>query len=272
MNQERHINRKGKRNKAKVVDDRWAKKGDRHEQRALQGSELIASERAVNNEDYKLDWFKPTEAQKDIIYSMCTNDCTLVAASSGCGKSTTAIWQGLKDLKRGEFKKIIFVKTAVESTDDSIGFLPSTAQDKLAVHFEASRNIFKQFMSESKLIMEEKRERIEFKIPNFIQGATFDNTLMIIDEAQQISPQILKLIMERVGKGSKIIVLGDKKQRYAFKKREDGFSFLVKLITDTDDEGRYSKIDTIGYVELPASENMRSALSRLVVTLFEDTM
>lgn len=260
----RHANRKPK--------SKTSPHQDRHESRTQRGTEMIMSERAVNNEDYKLDWFKPTELQKEIIYSMVEDDLVLVSGSSGCGKSTTAIWQGLKELKRGTYKKIIFVKTPVESTNDSIGFLPNSAEDKLKVHFEATRGIFHQFMSAAKLEMEEKRGRIEFKIPNFLQGATFDDTLLIVDESQQMSPDILKLILERCGKNTTAVVLGDRRQRYAHKKRDDGFSFLVDLITDTDDEGKYSKIETIGYIDLPASENMRSDLSRLIVTLFEESM
>jgi len=263
----RHVNRNAQQDKTGR-----GKVKDRHGSRTQSGTELVMSERAVNNEDYKLDWFKPTESQKEIIYSMCTNTCTIISASSGTGKSTSVIWQALKELKKGNYKKIMFIKTAVESCDDSIGFLPNDADSKLKPHFEASRGIFMQFMSEAKLNMEEKRGRIEFKIPNFIQGATFDDTLMILDEMQQVSPAILKLILERVGKGSSVAVLGDKKQRYAFKKREDGFSFLVNMVTDVDDEGRYSNVDSIGYVEIPASENMRSEFSRLIVGLYEEKL
>lgn len=263
----RHANRNAQQDKTGR-----GKVKDRHDGRAQTGTELVMSERAVNNEDYKLDWFKPTESQKEIIHSMCVNTCTIVSASSGTGKTTSVIWQALRELKRGNYKKIMFVKTAVESCDDSIGFLPNDADSKLKPHFEATRGVFMQFMSEAKLAMEEKRGRIEFKIPNFIQGATFDDTLMILDEMQQVSPAILKLILERVGKGSAVAVLGDKKQRYAFKKREDGFSFLVNMVTDVDDEGRYSAIDSIGYVEIPASENMRSDFSRLIVGLYEEKL
>lgn len=262
-----HVNRQSIQNrtgKGKI-------KGDRHESRQLSGEQLVMSERAVASEDYKLDWFKPTEAQKEILYSIYENELVLVQASSGTGKSTTAIWYGLSEMKKGNFKKLMFIKSATESSDDSIGYLPSDINSKLMPHLEASRGIFTQFMSVAKLEMEEKRGRIEFKIPNFVQGATFDNTLMIIDESQQMSSPTLKLLMERAGENSRIILLGDRKQCYATKKRQDGFTFFKELVTDVDDEGRYSKIDNIGYVEMPASANMRSALSRLVVSIFEET-
>lgn len=240
-----------------------------HGTKTNRGNEQIANDNKVNNEDYNLSWFKPTKNQQDIIYSMHEDALTIVAASSGCGKSTTAIWQGLKGLKKGEFKKILFVKTPVESSDDAIGFLTGDSNQKLEAHFLASRGIFMQFMSESKLQMEEKRGRINFAIPNFIQGSTFDDTLIIVDESQQLSPAILKLVMERVGKGSKIVLLGDKRQCYANKKRVDGFTFFVNMVTKIDEEGRYSDVETIGYVEMGAEDNMRSELSKLIVALFE---
>lgn len=246
------------------------RKEDKHESRSRQGTEAIMSERAAQSEDYKLDWFKPTESQRDIIHSEIINDLTIVAASSGCGKSTTAIWQGLKEMKRGIFKKILFVKTPNESGDDPIGFLSGDSDQKLTAHLEASRGIFMNFMSEAKLQMEEKRGNIEFKIPNFLQGSTYEDTLFIIDEAQNMSPPSLKLVMERAGIGSKIILLGDKRQCYSSKKREDGFTFFINKVTEVDEEGRYSNVDTIGYVEMSAKDNMRSPLSQMVVGIFEE--
>lgn len=243
---------------------------NRNTSKVSRGNRELVEEQRINKESYNLDWFSPTVKQKEIIYSMCDNDLTLVSASSGCGKSTTVIWQALKDLRAGLYKNILFIKTANESSDDKIGYLPSSAEDKLSVHFEATRGIFQQFMTASKLAMEEKNGRIQMKIPNFIQGATFDNTLIIIDESQSISPPILKLLLERSGNNTKAVVLGDKRQRYSKDKREDGFTDLVNMVTDVDEEGRYSNISTIGYVEMFAEDNMRSDLSKLIVSLYED--
>lgn len=260
---------KKKRNRQNVQENKRNKMS--HEDRTNSGTRQIVEEQRTKREEYKLDWFKPTETQKDIIYSMIQDDLTLVQGSSGCGKSTTIIWQALKDLKAGVYDKIVFVKTPVESTDDGIGFLPSTIDDKLMSHFEASKSIFHNFMSPAKLEMDIKHEKILFKIPNFIQGCTLDNTLLIIEEAQQISPPILKLVMERIGKnGAKVVVLGDKNQQYALKKRPNGFTDFVEKVTDVDEEGRYSKIPTIGYVEMTAKDNMRSDLSKLIVSIYEE--
>lgn len=234
----------------------------------------IAKDSLVATENIKLDKFKPTEKQQVIIDLLEEKELVAVQGSSGTGKSTTVIYKALDLLKRGKdtgIRKIVFIKTPVESSDDAIGFLPNSAEDKISVHMESMRSIFHTFMSKEKLLREEKNGRIEFTIPNFVQGKTFDNTLIIIDEGQQISNEIMKLLLERVGVHSKIALLGDLKQRYAFKKRTDGFTNFVDMITELKPDGtRTCKEDLMGFVHLSAKDNMRSDLSRRIVELYEE--
>lgn len=244
---------------------------DNHQTKQQQGMEEIISEQQAASQDFNLGWFKPTPTQKDIIMSMCCNDLTAVQGSSGTGKSTTVIWQALQDLKRGMYNKILFIKTPSEQGDDQIGYLSGDADQKLEKHFEAMRSIFYTFMSKEKLRLEEKRERIQFNIPNFVQGMTFDNSLVIIDEMQAISVDTVKLLLERAGENTRVVCLGDKNQRYSAKKRSDGFSHFVSMITAVDENGvRESTEETMGYVEMTAKDNMRSELSRRIVELYED--
>ncbi len=219
--------------------------------------------------DYDMSWFHPTEAQMDIIRSMCVNTLTVVDASSGCGKSTTVIFQSLQELKRGNFKHILIVKSATETADDPIGFLSGDKNQKLQAHHETQRSIFRQFMTKEKLEMEEKRERITFEIPNYMTGRTYDDTLILIDEAQLNSPNMVKLMTERVGKNSKVVLMGDSNQCYASKRRDNGFEDFINRITHNDGYGVVSKEPLMGYVKLPVSENMRSDLSRRIVELYE---
>lgn len=234
------------------------------------GNKLIADETKASAEKYNTSWFKPTEKQQELIQSLIENPLTLCDASSGVGKSTTVIYHALKALAAGHYRQIIFIKTPNESSDDAIGFLPNSAEDKISVHMEATRSVFRDFMSKAKLELEEKKERIVLTIPNFIQGRTLTNCFVIIDEAQSVSPHILKLLLERCGEGSTYAVLGDKFQCYSFKKRENGLKYLIDRVTELNSEDtRVSKEPLIGYVEMTAKDNMRSELSRRVVEIFE---
>ena len=234
------------------------------------GNRQLVDETKHAAEKFNTGWFKPTEKQLELIDSLTVNPLTLCDASSGVGKSTTVIYHALKELAAGRYRQIIFIKTPNESSDDAIGFLPNSADDKISVHMEATRSVFRDFMSKAKLELEEKREKIVLTIPNFIQGRTLTNCFVIIDEAQSISPNILKLLLERCGEGSTYAVLGDKFQCYSFKKRDNGLKYLIERVTELDDEGvRVSKEPLIGYVEMTAKDNMRSELSRRVVEIFE---
>jgi len=234
------------------------------------GSRQIADETKAASEKYNTGWFKPTEKQLALVDSLHNNPLTLCDSSSGTGKSTTVIYHALKELAAGHYRQIIFIKTPNESSDDAIGFLPNSADDKISVHMEATRSVFRDFMSKAKLELEEKRERIVLTIPNFIQGRTLTNCFVIIDEAQSISPNILKLLLERCGEGATYAVLGDKFQCYSFKKRENGLRYLIDRVTEVNEDGiRVSKEPLIGYVEMTAKDNMRSELSRRVVEIFE---
>lgn len=234
------------------------------------GNKQLVDETKHSAEKFNTGWFKPTEKQLELIDSLSVNPLTLCDSSSGTGKSTTVIYHALKELSAGHYRQIIFIKTPNESSDDAIGFLPNSAEDKISVHMEATRSVFRDFMSKAKLELEEKREKIVLTIPNFIQGRTLTNCFVIIDEAQSISPNILKLLLERCGEGSTYAVLGDKFQCYSFKKRENGLRYLIDRVTELNDEGiRISKEPLIGYVEMTAKDNMRSELSRRVVEIFE---
>ena len=261
-------------NRRKEQDNRSKGRGKRNKDKVSskveQGNQELINEALINKQDFDLSWFKPTESQKDIIMSMCSNDLTAVQGSSGTGKSTTVIWQALHDLKRGYYKRVVFVKTPAEMGSDQIGYLTGDANQKLEVHFESMRSIFHTFMTKEKLKMEEKHGRIEFTIPNFIQGKTYDDCLFIVDEMQTINIETTKLLLERAGVNTRVVILGDKNQRYSAKKRTDGFTHFVEMITQVDEYNkRVSKEPTMGYVEMTAKDNMRSDLSRRVVELYE---
>jgi len=250
---------------------------NRERQRAFKESKRVSLEAHKVADDarkhashYKLDWFTPTKMQREIQVSYYHNDLTAVQGSSGTGKSTTVIHLALSDLKDKRYGKIVFCKTPAELGDDKIGFLSGSANEKLATHFDSMRSIFHSFMTKEKLVMEEAHGVIEFTIPNFIAGKTIDNAIFIIDEAQLLSGGTMKLLLERAGLNTKVVVLGDRAQTYAASKRTDGFTDFVKRITVVEDGHRISDETTMGYVELKAGDNMRSPLSRRVVELYEE--
>lgn len=220
-----------------------------------------------SNEKYNLDWFKPVGRQREIVDAMDSYDWVAVQAPSGCGKTTTVVWKALNLLGK-DYRKIVFVKNPTEAGDDQIGFLTGNADDKLKAHFDSIRGVFLDFMNKGKLETDEKNGNIQFRIPNFLLGATISDAIVILDEAQTYSPLTLKLLMERVDDSCKLIVLGDKSQTYSVKRRDDGFTDFLNRVTDIDEKGRYSIESLFQYVELSTNENQRGAISKRVTEIY----
>lgn len=243
--------------------------GDRYDQRELRGVVREVNNLRSSNEKYSLDWFKPQGRQQDIVDAIDQYDWVGVQAPSGCGKTTTVVWKALSLLGKG-YRKIVFVKNPTEAGDDQIGFLTGHESSKLEPHFDSMRGVFLDFMNKGKLESDEKNLNIQFKIPNFLLGATISDAVVILDECQTYSPNTLKLLMERVDDSCKLILLGDRMQQYSVKKRTDGFTDLLNRITDVDDKGRYSVEPLFKYVELTTNENKRGAISKRVTEIYSN--
>ena len=241
--------------------------GDRHDQRELRGVVQEVNNLRSSNEKYSLDWFKPQGRQQDIVDAIDQYDWVGVQAPSGCGKTTTVVWKALSLLGKG-YRKIVFVKNPTEAGDDQIGFLTGGESSKLEPHFDSMRGVFLDFMNKGKLESDEKNLNIQFKIPNFLLGATISDAVVILDECQTYSPNTLKLLMERVDDSCKLILLGDRRQQYSVKKRVDGFTDLLDRITSVDSQGRYSTEPLFKYVELTTNENQRGAISKRVTEIY----
>lgn len=228
-------------------------------------------ERTVNSKfsSFELNWFNPVGEQQHIVDSMDNNDLTIVDSPSGTGKSSTVLWKALTEYKNKNFEKIYLIKNPTEAGDDQIGFLPSSAEDKISVHMEAMKSIFYQFISKEKLENDLKTGNIVLTIPNFLLGTTIDRSIIILEEAQTMSPNTVKLISERAGQDSIVIIVGDSKQRYSVKKREDGLNDIIGRVTEKIDDKLVAKYDSVGYIKMTSDNNMRSALSKFITEIYE---
>ena len=244
-------------------------KKDKHFERELRGVQQEVDVYKTQNEKYDLSWFKPIGRQQEIVDAIDQYNWVGVQAPSGCGKTSTVVWKALSLLGRG-YRKIVFVKNPTEAGDDQIGYLTGNEASKLEPHFDSMRGVFLDFMSKGKLESDEKNGNIQFKIPNFLLGATISSAVVILDECQTYSPNTLKLVMEREDDSCLLIILGDKNQTYSVKKRKDGFTDLLNRVTDIDEKGRYSVEPLFKYVELTANENKRGAISKRVTEIYAE--
>lgn len=246
-------------------------KGNNNTAKTLKVKQNLGEVRLTNPKfsSYELDWFTPVGQQHEIVESMDTKDLTIVDSPSGTGKSTTVLWKALTEYKAKNFEKIYLIKNPTEAGDDQIGYLTGDADNKISYHIEVMKGIFHQFISKEKLENDLKSGNIVITIPNFLLGTTIDNAIIILEESQTMSPNTVKLIAERAGQGSIVVVVGDSRQRYSVKKREDGLNDLIQKVTSTVDGVSESKFDSVGYIRMTSENNMRSELSKFITEIYE---
>lgn len=223
--------------------------------------------------DWKLDWFKPTPKQQEALDKFDNSSYNILDASSGCGKTTVALWYALNNYRKGNFKRLFFIKNPTESGDDQIGYLPKGTEEKLTPHFETTREIFCNFVNKNKLECDERNRNIVLTIPNFLLGATLDDSIVVVDEGQTLSANTMKLITERCGVNTKYIIMGDSKQRYSVKHRGDGFSdFILRTTQEIPDSRDRNPIvpGMVSYTKMTHVDNIRSAESAYITEIYDD--
>lgn len=210
--------------------------------------------------DYKL-----TESQLILQEKIQNNTLTFVDAPAGTGKSLTVLHTFVKEYIADNRKKIIVIRTPVEAGMDKIGALPNDYNAKVEPHFASVRQLLENLMSKGK-VETDLDNRIKFCIPNYVLGATFDDSLILIDEAQQLPPMILKLLLERVGIGSKVVVAGDSTQLYtdSNSKRNALKDALGRFFY----EDNTSKYHDVALHKFTVSDVMRSDIVKTVILAY----
>lgn len=213
-----------------------------------------------------LNRFILTPVQQELSRVIDNNTITFLEAPAGTGKTSVVLHNYCKRYLASKEQDILIIRTPVEASSDKIGFLPDTKEAKLEPHFAAYRKILGDFLGQK--FNADLGKRIIFDIPNFQLGCTWDNKLVLIDEAQQKEPLILKLLLERIGVNTKVVVCGDPSQLYSGGKRNALSDGINRFTVETPDGGREPKYDQIGYFKMTAADVMRSDIVKTVIQAY----
>ncbi len=164
------------------------------------------------------------EEQKEAKAKVLENTVTLLGGSAGSGKTLLACQIALEKLFMREIEKIIITRPTVSK--EEIGFLPGDLREKMDPWVQPIyQNMFALYDKEKieKLISE---GQIEIVPVSFMRGRTFLDSVVIVDEAQNVTHEQMQMIVTRIGLRSKMIICGDDHQVDLKSKRESGFKFL----------------------------------------------
>jgi phosphate starvation-inducible PhoH-like protein len=161
-----------------------------------------------------LPFLPKTDHQEDLWTSLNKNTVTVAIGPSGVGKTLVALWWGLSEISRGNLEKIYYVRSDVGcSHQRGRGALPGTMEDKMAplvgpVHDNLM--VMTKSPGASQYILSKKI--VEPLMLEDIRGRSFNECLIIFDEAQNSLPDNVKTVISRVGEHSKVIITGDTRQ------------------------------------------------------------
>lgn len=151
------------------------------------------------------------EAQKRAKEIIINSPITIITGQAGSGKSLVALQTGL-DYVNKKMAKMILTRSLIEVDDESMGFLPGSAAEKLSPYLEAAMENLEKCM-DKEIILKKIQEGVILSGPiNFMRGKTVDDVL-IVEEGQNLTLKQMETVLTRVGKYGKIIITGDLSQK-----------------------------------------------------------
>jgi phosphate starvation-inducible PhoH-like protein len=204
-----------------------------------------------------------TENQKEYYRILTSNQITICSGPAGVGKSYIAMKAAVDLLMEPEngYEKIIIVRPAVEA-EEKLGALPGNLEEKLDPY------IFPSYYLLNKIIGKEAREKlkeaeiIEVFALAYMRGMNIDNSILIFEEAQNSTPNQMKLLLTRIGSNSKFFISGDLEQTDRYKDKKQ--SGLYDAIT------RFNYINDIGTFEFNEKDVVRNPLISKILQKYDE--
>ena len=204
-----------------------------------------------------------SDNQKKYYDILNNNQITICSGPAGVGKSYIAMKAAIDLLSdpNNKYEKIIIVRPAVEA-EEKLGSLPGNVEEKLDPY------IFPSYYLMNKIIGKEVREKlkendiIEVFALAYMRGMNIDNTILIFEEAQNATPNQMKLLLTRIGYNSKFFISGDLEQTDRYKdKRQSGLWDALQ---------RFKSIDDVGVFEFSDKDVVRNPLISKLLKRYEE--
>lgn len=226
---------------------------------------MSTSKKVRNNKtgEIKINGFEPivtrNYAQGAYLDSLRRNQITFAVGPAGTGKSYIATAYAAEQLYYKKVDKIIITRPAVEA-EESLGFLPGELIDgKFAPYMAPVREILDKLLGKTFVEYCLKVGDIEPVPLAYMRGRTFDNSIVLLTEAQNTTPTQMKLILSRIGENTKYIVEGDISQKD------------ISVVSGMEDAiERFKHLDDIEIIRFLNQDIVRSKLCKQIIQAYSD--
>lgn len=210
-----------------------------------------------------LDW---TPKQREFI-DLALNKETkilLINGPAGSSKSILSVYCGLKLLNDKRISDVLYLRSAVESSDKALGYLPGTIDDKLHFYNLPFIDKLEELLSKGDINKLQKDNRVSMFPVNFCRGMSWNAKCLILDEAQNSTTKEIITVLTRLGKFSKCFVLADPSQTDLTNGKRGAFESIFSLLSD--EESKQNGIHTFTFGQ---EDIMRSDLVRFLSEKFK---
>ena len=201
-----------------------------------------------------------TVNQKRYVDSIRNNTITFGIGPAGTGKTFLAVALAAAALSRREVNRIILTRPAVEA-GERLGFLPGDLMAKVDPYLRPLFDALHDMLEPEKVAQHLERGVIEVAPLAFMRGRTLNDSFIILDEAQNTSPEQMKMFLTRLGFGSKMIVTGDVTQIDLPREQGSGLVAVAEVLQGVDD---------VDFVRFGGEDVVRHKLVRRIVAAYDE--
>lgn len=211
----------------------------------------------------KVDIKYKTANQKHLVTEIKNKEIVICSGLPGTGKTFLSCAVALELLKKDpRYRKIVIVKSVTTLKDEEIGFLKGTMKEKMEPFMYSFMHNFEKVIGKQNVEALRANNMIEELPIAYMRGINIDNSITIIDEAQNISIDNIRTIMTRLGENSKMIFLGDENQIDMKKKSESSLNFIIDKFKDFEE---------VGTVVLGEDDVVRNPLIKKIEQIFRES-
>lgn len=203
--------------------------------------------------------FPKTIGQKRYIESINNNDIVFGTGPAGTGKTYLAIALACQAFRNKQFERIILTRPAVEA-GESLGFLPGDLKEKVDPYLRPVYDALFEIIGGEQYQKYIEKGLIEIAPLAYMRGRTLDKSFIILDEAQNTTPEQMKMFLTRLGYSSKMVITGDLTQTDLPRGKMSGLKNAIGLLRHTKG---------IGIEELQKVDIVRHPLVRKVIEVYE---
>lgn len=200
-----------------------------------------------------------TANQRKMVEAVETNDLVFAMGPAGTGKTYTAVALAVRALKNKAVRRVVLTRPAVEA-GESLGFLPGDMKEKLDPYMQPLYDALRDMIPAERLAQFLENGTIEIAPLAFMRGRTLDRSFVILDEAQNTTPNQMKMFLTRMGPSSQFIVTGDPSQIDLPTKQASGLPHALSTL---------SHVNGIAHITLDGRDVVRHPLVRKIIAAYD---